>query len=720
MVYSHPWVLLKDHLLKVAKFTDYYIWIFHDLWKATSYFQKRLNWKNEDWNHSILWSFFFYYFCLKNNFNEDYLLAWLLSILYHHSDLKYDSYLILSLDNNLKYIEIDDLFIKFVPIFNTLIEDKYKKLDIEEIKLDIINYKNRFKKYIIDKIRNGYKPDFFYLNKFYFSLVYADKYAIYFDNEIDHFLKIDIDYYIKLFKNKNKIDKYRREFYEYVNNRLKDYNNDKIVILQAPTWIWKTINLLKIAYEIHKKTNKRIIYVLPYISIIDQTYDVFNEILKKFNEDNNLARFHYSAEKKISNYQPAKDLFILDSLNKKISIITFVKFFNILLKNFSSSNISYNNLTESIIILDEVQAVPIEYLNFISYYFSELVNKHDCFLIFSSATMPLSNNWFNIAFNINLDRTYIDLSMYHDVSIEWLANFIRTLPKNKSILIVLNTIKSTIELFELLKEYNPLYLSSNLIPKHRKEVLKKIRSWKNILISTQVIEAWIDIDFDIWIRDIWPLDSIIQVAWRLNRNANKEISPLYVIKLNSWEDSKRVYWISTFHIVDEILLRYKYEDNHIKESKYNDLIKEYYQEKIEKSDQSISFALKEYLEKLNYEDLSKTFKLINNYEKLIFIEYDEYATNLIKEYKKILEDMRSHKWDLKEFFNKKAELLNLMPKIYDYCVSIDERKKNNYISYIKNDFRTNNIIWYVPNECVKEIYDDNYWLKNLYFDYIIW
>lgn len=103
-----------------------------------------------------------------------------------------------------------------------------------------------------------------------------------------------------------------------------------------------------------------------------------------------------------------------------------------------------------------------------------------------------------------------------------------------SLLVVLNTIKSSIEVYRELKdlsgEADVFYLSANILPKQRARRIERIRDClregrRVVLISTQVVEAGVDLDFDAAIRDIAPLDSIVQVAGRCNRHGKKSRGP---------------------------------------------------------------------------------------------------------------------------------------------------------------------------------------------------
>ncbi|WDU82937.1 helicase-related protein [Caloramator sp. Dgby_cultured_2] len=157
--------------------------------------------------------------------------------------------------------------------------------------------------------------------------------------------------------------------------------------------------------------------------------------------------------------------------------------------------------------------------------------------------------------------------------------------EDKSYLIVCNTISSSLDVYNNLKELNRpvFYLSTNLIPIHRRERIKNIKKLldkgeKIILVSTQVVEAGVDVDFDVVIRDIGPLDSIIQCAGRCNRNGLKDNGLVYVYSLVPEDNDvlnfgfgKYVYGIPTLEITKKILKEPQYS-----EGEYFDIVSDYF------------------------------------------------------------------------------------------------------------------------------------------------
>jgi len=200
--------------------------------------------------------------------------------------------------------------------------------------------------------------------------------------------------------------------------------------------------------------------------------------------------------------------------------------------------------------LDEVQAIGYEKLPVVGaalYFLTKFLNSK---VILSTATRPfifeLANNLLmekeqitftellpNHEFYFNqLNRTKLIplLDKTFDVE-EFVELFKSKYDNSKSALIVCNTINNSLKIFDLIEKYygedKVFYLSTNIIPLQKEKVLKNLKDLldpknnsdiKPILVSTQVIEAGVDLDFDMAFREISPIDSIIQSAGRVNRN----------------------------------------------------------------------------------------------------------------------------------------------------------------------------------------------------------
>lgn len=300
-----------------------------------------------------------------------------------------------------------------------------------------------------------------------------------------------------------------------------------IFTLSVPTGGGKTLSSMAFALN-HAKAHKkmtRIIYVIPYTSIIEQNSKVFCDVLGY-----EQVLEHHSGYDFDENdcYYGVKKL-ATENWDMPIIVTTNVQFFESLFASKTSKCRKLHNIAESIIIFDEVQMLPTPYLRPCIEAISELVNNYGCTAVLCSATQPAIDDFFpkeisvtNICSGISdlqktFERTeYIDRG---DLSAEALID--ELLPQ-KQALVIVNTKKHAKDLFESLKDDGVYHLSTFMCPAHRRQVISEIRIRLEIklpckVISTRLIEAGVDVDFPKVYRAYAGLDSIVQAAGRCNR-----------------------------------------------------------------------------------------------------------------------------------------------------------------------------------------------------------
>jgi CRISPR-associated endonuclease/helicase Cas3 len=207
----------------------------------------------------------------------------------------------------------------------------------------------------------------------------------------------------------------------------------------------------------------------------------------------------------------------------------------------------------------------------------------------------------------------------------------------KSILIELNTISSANHVFRsIAASDNLFFLSSQVIPKHRRPRIDLIkqslqRGQPTVLVSTQVIEAGVDLDFEIAVRDIGPIDSIVQTSGRCNRNGKRKAadSPFFIYRIvddRNHDYAKHIYGRVSIDISNTLL-----SDN----TDILTLVKSYYEEVQRRRSSQPSDDINTAISELDYEKVEQTFKLIDQEFKVpVFVEFDE---NAIKIWKKFVE-----------------------------------------------------------------------------------
>ncbi|EIT84250.1 hypothetical protein A374_15728 [Fictibacillus macauensis ZFHKF-1] len=342
-----------------------------------------------------------------------------------------------------------------------------------------------------------------------------------------------------------------------------------IYTLSIPTGGGKTLASLRYALKhanLHNK--KHIIYVVPYTTIIEQNAEIIRGIIK---DDENLLEHHSNVTLEEERYDSAIDTGTIeqklrlakDNWDQPIIMTTMVQFLNVFYAKGSRNIRRLHNLSEAVIIFDEVQKVPVncvslfnDALNFLKFYGNSS-------MLLCTATQPaLDYVEKRLAINEhpeiieNLDEVIdafkrvevIDEATNQTIKNDQLVQRIKQQMESvSSLLVILNTKAVVKDLFSKLeeKELNAsiFHLSTSMCASHRKEMLKEItrllqEKKRVICVSTQLIEAGVDVSFDCVIRSLAGLDSIAQAAGRCNRHGEAELRQVYVIDHGSEELSK--------------------------------------------------------------------------------------------------------------------------------------------------------------------------------------
>lgn len=534
-------------------------------------------------------------------------------------------------------------------------------------------------------------------------------------------------------ENVSNINKIRDDIYDSVISNISKHPDKKIFSITAPTGTGKTLTSFSAALKIKNKSlkNPRIIYALPFTSIIDQNFSVIDDILQKLipdfkdNESAYLLKHHHLAEFKYKyegeNKSVEDSLALTESWDSEIIVTTFIQFFYSTIGYQNKFLKKFHNIAGSIIILDEVQNIPIKYWNLVGNVLRALTEYFDCVVILLTATQPLifqktectelvenHNQYFS---NPELNR----VTLHYDENEKTIENVISELDisSEKSYMFVLNTIRSSIEFYDQLSKKlktceNPQisieYLSTNIIPKERRERISRIKGeldhGKNkIIVTTQLIEAGVDIDVDVVFRDIAPLDSIIQVAGRCNRKKRINLGEVQILNLVDQKKRKfsRIYDKVLLNIVCEI-----FSDRHIvDETQFLEIINMYFEKSQEtmRIDNKILMAIYElnYQKKREDVDCEKKipiseFKLIeeNQPECDVFIESDDNASEIWKKYCEIQE--------IQDPLERKNKFLGIKKEFYEYVISIPPKDAESIID-------TQHGINRIPNCDIEKYYD---------------
>ncbi len=329
-----------------------------------------------------------------------------------------------------------------------------------------------------------------------------------------------------------KVNKNRRIVYE---NCLSAADQAQgIYTLTVPTGGGKTLSSMAFALR-HAQVHglKRIVYAIPFTSIIEQNA----ETLRKMFDDNAVLEHH-------SNFDFEEDdlaRLAAENWDAPVIVTTNVQLFESLFSNKPSRCRKLHNLANSIIILDEAQTIPDHLLKPCLAALQCLVKNFGITVIICTATQPaLDKQWPDYAEIREIisepGKLYqafrkVDVTSLGRLDDDELAE---RLSNHEQVLCIVNTRKHARKIYELLKEDESLFhLSTLMCPAHRSETIKVIRSRLESgqpcrVVSTQLIEAGVDIDFPVVYRAVAGIDSIAQAAGRCNREGNLEIGKTYV------------------------------------------------------------------------------------------------------------------------------------------------------------------------------------------------
>lgn len=300
-----------------------------------------------------------------------------------------------------------------------------------------------------------------------------------------------------------------------------------IFTLTAPTGTGKTLALLGFALQHCRLYGKRrIIIVLPFLSIISQNAAIYRDICGDVLEAHSMASYGDDDELK----------HLAERWNSPVVITTSVKFFEAFFKSKPSDLRFLHSISNSVVVFDEAQSIPVDLIGTTIETMRALCETFNSTVLFSTATQPA----FEVRNDIEFKAREIikDTKQLYDetrrVQVDWdiderttLEQIAEEMAGFTSVCCVLNRKDHTHMLFDLLKNACPeeecYYISTDMCKNHRDKVIKEItdRIKKDKpcrLVSTSCIEAGVDLDFDVMYRALAPLDSIVQCAGRCNRN----------------------------------------------------------------------------------------------------------------------------------------------------------------------------------------------------------
>ena len=462
--------------------------------------------------------------------------------------------------------------------------------------------------------------------------------------------------HMESFSTEGKINEARRAFL----NRCRDHGRTcpkGYYSLFLPTGGGKTLSSMAWALETALKHEaKRIIYVIPYTSIITQTAGIFREI---FGEENVLE--HHSdisfsgseARQEAERYERTR--LLAENWDAPIIVTTNVQFFESLFSHKVSRSRKVHSIANSVVVFDEVQMFPTEFLHPMLRLLEDLRWIYGTQLLFCSATLPpfdkdhsstfkKVNDFHQLSEDIQpivpedpeLFKVF-DRVIYHlEEKVYTTKELAQELSQHDSALCIVNSRRDASQLYHALleegkKPQDVIHLSRNMCSAHLKERIAEVRhrlkaGLPTLVISTQLIEAGVDIDLPIVYRAMSGLDSIVQAGGRCNREGKRPApGEVYVFSLS--DGGKAFGAIAQGQGATRFLL--DNDKEHTRPSIPLELIEAYYDRYYASIE---SFDTKDIAESLydegeakrwrfDFQQASEDFQLIDNVDRDLFVPY---------------------------------------------------------------------------------------------------
>ena len=546
-------------------------------------------------------------------------------------------------DDKQKSIRTKDILIKnwqeFVCSLENVAEFSDLDLNIELSPADNIKQSQPI------SVEQNHDPleDFLELGFLFSALLWADK-GFFHDSkpkEYDDIKKINTD---ANNKDTASLNSFRTNFQSHVRESVDP--KQSITVINAPTGCGKTKAFLDM---IPSYKPKRVFYFSPLLSLTND----FEAKLKKTDIDQKqiLAYNHlYSGllddKNKVKNPDESNKpwMFDYEAFNEKFVITTMHRLLMTIYSNQNCDKLKLVSFKNALLIVDEVQTLPKFLLNNLCNIFKIMTQKMGTRVIMVSATIPYElTEIHTIKMHDDLKKQYLDQKNRQIIQKPFDVSLISS-GKN---LVMLNTRREALEKFYALKNtnYNVLYITSGITKNQQNKIIEKIKD-NVVLISTQVIEAGIDISFSRIFRQMAPLDNIVQILGRLDREDSDKSSKLYIFDAkNNKPYSSLEYNLSKHYLknISDTVSLYK-------------ALPLYYEEisKENRTRQQDSIQFDEYIGELDFENVWKMVSdsIGDNY-------YDSVYIPSLEDWDIVRSDLLSEK---KSKIKKHAGLQALLPK----------------------------------------------------------
>lgn len=344
---------------------------------------------------------------------------------------------------------------------------------------------------------------------------------------------------------------------DILNTCLNAGNKGKgLYTLTVPTGGGKTVASLAFALR-HAKLHglRRVIYVVPYTSIIEQNAAVFRDILGEGNVLEHHAGVQFDLTDSASPEETRKAL-AAENWDMPVVVTTAVQFFESMYADRSSKCRRLHSLAESVVIFDEAQMLPLPHLRPCVAAMASLVRQFRSTVVLCTATQPALNDLFRVyAPDCPIEELCPQTAALYEkfrrvtfrqAGILEDAALAEQLRRQKQVLCVVNSRRAAQRIFSLLPPEGSYHLSTLMIPAQRQALLREIRGRLKCgevcrVVSTSLIEAGVDVDFPAVYREMAGLDSILQAAGRCNREGKRPVGESVVTVFERTEPAPQLF-----------------------------------------------------------------------------------------------------------------------------------------------------------------------------------
>lgn len=478
----------------------------------------------------------------------------------------------------------------------------------------------------------------------------------------------------------------------------RDSHDHHICALSLPTGSGKTLAALGWALTLREQLEHqrgvapRIIYALPFISIVDQNFDVFRQVFSRESQpptsDLLLAHTHLSdpsyhmGEDSCFETSPTADqqTLLIEGWESEVVVTTFVQLFETFFSGQNRIARRFDHTAGSIIILDEVQAFPHQYWLLFQQFAETMARMTDTYFLLCTATQPaIFAEPHELApvlppnIEVHAPRTELIWKADQGLAVDEFVNIVVQNHRQRPgcYLLVMNTIGCAEQVYHELQNCEGrktpmMFLSTYLCPEDRLARIHALRDHPHAVeyvISTQLIEAGVDIDTRAAYRDMAPLDSIIQVAGRVNRSGDRSTEPVTVVSLHDDNGKKFANYIYDAVLRDKTERLFAGVQGPVLESAYADMAHAYYEAVGRAISHDDARCIVTGVARLDFSQLER-FRLIDD-DRLrvsVFVELNDDATEILEQYRQCREQ--------KDPWQRRSQWLSIKNRFLGFVVNV--------------------------------------------------